>query len=70
MSAGPVTAAEVNQVLVQARDLCRRLDPETIGLDEVPAAFDALTQHERLFGGAVLRMSARYEQGDLFTLAD
>ena len=62
MAGGPVTATEVHDLLVQARDLCCRLDPETIGLADVPGAFDDLTQLERLFGGAVLRMSARYEE--------
>ena len=62
MPGAPATAAEVNELLARARDLCRRLEPETIGLSEVPAAFDALTQLERLLGGAVLRMAARYEE--------
>jgi hypothetical protein len=62
MTGGPVTAAEVSELLVRARDLCRRLDPVTIGLAEVPAAFDAFAELERLFGGAVLRMTARYEE--------
>lgn len=62
MVGGPATAREVSDLLEQALDLCARLDPEAIGLTDVPQAFDDLSRLERLFGGAVLRMAARYEE--------
>ncbi len=42
--------------------MCGRLDPVAVGLADVPATFDALTELERLAGGSVLRMAARYEE--------
>jgi len=62
MSGGPATATEVLELLARARDVCARLEPSTVGLAEVPAVFDALTELDRLAGGAVLRLAARYEE--------
>ncbi|HAS11695.1 MAG TPA: hypothetical protein DCS55_14455 [Acidimicrobiaceae bacterium] len=62
MTKGPVTTAEVLEVVAGVHDLCRRLDPDAIPLHEVPDAFDALASLERLGGGAVLRMAARYDE--------
>jgi hypothetical protein len=54
--------AEVLELLARARDVCSRLDPAAIGLAEVPGVFDAVAELDRLAGGAVLRMAARYEE--------
>jgi hypothetical protein len=62
VTGGPTTAAEVRAVLAQVQDLCQRLDPATVALPEVPGMFDDLTALDRLAGGAVLRMAARYEE--------
>jgi hypothetical protein len=62
MAVGPATAAEVLDVVARARDVCARLDPQALSLAEVPQVFDALAELERLGGGAVLRMAARYEE--------
>lgn len=59
---GPTTATEVKELLVRARDVCARLDPACIGLAEVPGAFDDLVALDRLAGGAVTRMAARYDE--------
>jgi hypothetical protein len=64
MERGPATAAEVLELVSRARDVCGRLDPSTVGLAEVPQVFDALTSLDRLAGGAVLRMAARYEESN------
>jgi hypothetical protein len=64
MERGPATAAEVIELVSRARDVCGRLDPSTVGLAEVPQVFDALTSLDRLAGGAVLRMAARYEESN------
>ena len=60
--AGPATAQEVLELVERTRDLCGRLDPSVVSLVEVPGVFDALTELDRLAGGAVLRMAARYEE--------
>ncbi len=44
------------------RDVCARLEPVAVPMHQVPEAFDALVALERLAGGAVLRMAARYEE--------
>jgi len=62
MSDGPASAAEVLDLLRQARELCGRLEPVAVPLVDVVAVFDALTEVQRLVGGAVLRMAARYEE--------
>ncbi len=62
MPEGTATTAEIVEVVARVHDLCRRLDPSTIPLHEVPDAFDALASLERLGGGAVLRMAARYDE--------
>jgi len=66
MSGGPATATEVLELLVRARDVCVRLEPEAVSLAEVPAVFDALTELDRVAGGAVLRMAARYEEAGVW----
>ena len=62
MPKGPATAAEVIEAAELLRDVCERLEPNAIGLHEVPAVFDHLTAMELFAGGAVLRMAARYEE--------
>lgn len=62
MTKGTATTAEVLEVVAAVHDVCRRLDPSAIPLHEVPDAFDALASLERLGGGAVLRMAARYDE--------
>lgn len=62
MTKGPATAAEVIEVATALRDVCERLAPTAIGLQEVPAVFDHLAAMELLAAGAVLRMAARYEE--------
>jgi len=62
MVGGPTTAAEVLELVERARDACGRLDPSTVGLHEVVPVFDALAELEKLAGGAVLRLAARYEE--------
>ena len=62
MPKGPATAAEVLRAAAVLRDVCERLEPNAIGLHEVPAVFDHLTAMELFAGGAVLRMAARYEE--------
>ena len=62
MPKGMATTAEVLEVVARVHDLCQRLDPSAIPLHEVPDAFDALTSLQRLGGGAVLRMAARYDE--------
>jgi hypothetical protein len=62
MPKGTATTAEVLEVVARVHDLCQRLDPAAIPLHEVPDAFDALASLERLGGGAVLRMAARYDE--------
>jgi hypothetical protein len=52
----------VHDLLQQVRDVCARLDPVAISLVEAPEVFDGLTELDRLAGGAVLRMAARYEE--------
>ena len=59
---GPATAREVLELVEAARDVCGRLAPTAVGLHEVPEMFDALVEVERLSGGAVMRMAARYEE--------
>ncbi len=44
------------------RDVCARLEPDALDLDETPAVFDALATCHRLAGGAVTRLASRYEQ--------
>ena len=44
------------------RDVCGRLDPNAVGLHETPGLFDDLVACQRLAGGAVTRMTARYEE--------
>ncbi len=44
------------------RDVCGRLDPNAVGLHEAPGLFDDLVACQRLTGGAVTRMTARYEE--------
>lgn len=44
------------------RGMCRRLDPVVIPLREVPAVFDDLVALQKLVEGAVVRMTARYEE--------
>ncbi len=62
MAGDPTTAQEVLDLLERARDVYGRLDPVAVGLAEVPPVFDALAELERLCGGAVVRMAARYEE--------
>jgi hypothetical protein len=62
LMAGPATAQEVLELVERTRDVCGRLDPSVVSLVEVPGVFDALTELDRLAGGAVLRMAARYEE--------
>jgi len=62
MVGGPTTAEEVTAAVGVVRDLCSRLDPVTVPVHQVAEMFDALTALERLAGGAVVRMAARYEE--------
>ena len=62
MAAAPSSVADLLGLLASVRDVCARLDPNAIALHEVPAAFDALVACDRLAGGAVTRMAARYEE--------
>jgi len=62
MVPGPTTSAEVANALAVLRDVCARLDPVAIPLHEVPAVFDDVAALERLAGGAVVRLAARYEE--------
>lgn len=62
MTTGPATAQEVLDAVESVRDMCRRIEPNVIGLHEATEVFDALAALERLAGGAVLRMAARYEE--------
>lgn len=62
MSGGPTTAAEVIELVATARDVCRRLDPVAVPLDDVADVFDAVVALERLAGGAVTRLAARYDE--------
>ncbi|MFP5323005.1 MAG: DUF222 domain-containing protein [Acidimicrobiia bacterium] len=62
MAGGPATATEVLELVARTRALCARLEPNAISLGEAPAVFDALVALDRLVGGAVLRMTARYEE--------
>lgn len=62
MGKGPATAAEVGELLERARDVFGRLEPDVVGLHEVPAVFDAAVSMERLASGAVTRLTARYEE--------
>ena len=59
---GPATAAEIAEAVSCVRDVCARLEPTAIGLLETPAVFDDLVALERLAGGAVTRMTARYDE--------
>ena len=62
MARGPATATEVLATVAAVRDLCDRLDPDLIPMPDVPAVFDAFASLERLAGGAVTRMAARYDE--------
>jgi len=62
MAGGPATLSEVLDLRDRARALCARLEPTAVSLAEAPAVFDALTELDRLAGGAVLRMASRYEE--------
>lgn len=62
MARGPATAAEVLELLAHARDVCGRLEPDTIGLHEIEAVFDSLVACQRLTAGAVTRTAARYDE--------
>jgi hypothetical protein len=66
MAGGPTSAAEVLDLVARARDACGRLDPVAVSLAEVPAVFDAVAELERLAGGAVLRLAARYEEAGVW----
>jgi hypothetical protein len=66
MPKGMATTAEIVEVVARVHDLCQRLDPSAIPLHEVPDAFDALASLERLGGGAVLRMAARYDEAGVW----
>ena len=60
MARGPATAAEVAELAAHVRDVCGRLEPDTIGLHE--AVFDDLVACQRLSAGAVTRTAARYDE--------
>ena len=62
MTDRPATLEEIQGHLDAARSLCGSLDPSVLGDAEVPAAFDALAATQRLIEGAVVRMTARYEE--------
>ena len=62
VASGPATPEEVRQMVATVRDVCGRLDPNTIGLQAVVEVFDDLVACQRLAGGAVTRMAARYEE--------
>lgn len=64
MGTEPATLTEVKQLLASARDVCGRLDPNVVGLHEVPEVFDDLVALQRVAGGAVTRMTARYEESN------
>jgi hypothetical protein len=62
MQGGAVGRQEVLETVERVRSLCARLDPAAIPLSEVPVVFDLAVELEKLGAGAVVRMTARYEQ--------
>lgn len=58
----PVTLQDIQRAHEAIASLCAGIEPDVMGDHDVPAAFDLLVQMQKSVSGAVLRMSARYEQ--------
>lgn len=57
-----VGRGDVEAVAETVDSLCRHLDPKVIGLADVPAVFDAFVGMQKWIEGAVVRMTARYDE--------
>ena len=62
MTDRPATSGDIAAHLAAARVLCESLDPSLLPDGEVAGAFDALAETQKLIEGAVVRMSARYDE--------
>ncbi len=62
MTHQPPTFEDIRSHLEAARVLCESLDPSLLPDGEVAPAFDALAQIQKLAEGAVVRMTARYDE--------
>ena len=62
MGRGPADLQEVIEAVDLVSSVCDRLDPSVVGLIEAPAMFDQLVRLQKLAAGAVVRMTARYEE--------
>ena len=62
MTDRPATSGDIAAHLAAARVLCESLDPSLLPDGEVVGAFDALAETQKLIEGAVVRMSARYDE--------
>ena len=62
MTDRPATSGDIAAHLAATRVLCESLDPSLLPDGEVPAAFDALAETQKLIEGAVVRTSARYDE--------
>ena len=66
MDTGVVGKAEVIKAVAVVRSVCGRLDPVLVPLHEAPEVFDALVEAQKLIDGAVLRMTGRYEESNVW----
>ena len=62
MTDRPPMLEEIAAHLEAMRAFCAAFDPSILADCDVPAAFDALAQTQKLAEGAVVRMTARYEE--------
>lgn len=62
MQMGPADRSEVLAAAEIVRDVCERLEPAAVGLQDVPEVFDAFVSMQRLAGGAVTRLAERYDE--------